>query len=402
MTRRHVLLLFFLCVAFSFQAKTKKATLYSENQDRVILEYDVSFVNNQYVLCFKDVRKTLGKKFGEQYKLSDVQVLLFDREGNYQDIKFSGNTIEAFTKPSSVSYKPSDDGFFFLADNPELKFSSTKAFKLSIPIYLVHYEKKKKRHYNVFASCGPLEVDFSSKVIDGSADSRKEATEVTIVSQEEEGPAITDAQLVDIYIRNVKEQLADVDEYPFPHGLQEDISKLKGMRERSSVISDKRLDESICEVLDECKKKEKELKESKRLAAETEKLEAEQKAERERQQAQAREDSIKAMELQKAEEQKKQNIWLAVGGVLLAILIFVGNQLFQHFRNLKNQKNILDMQQSVVKRAEDEAKRRARNAAQSKVNQAKTEARRKTRDFADDTIGKMGKDKKKGTKNYSI
>lgn len=395
MTRRHVLLLFFLCVAFSLQAKTKKVTLHSENQDRVILEYDVSFVSNQYVLCFKDVRKTLGKKFGEQYKLSDVQVLFFDREGNYQDIKFSGKTIEAFTKPFSVSYKPSDDGFFFLADNPELTFNSTEAFKLSIPIYLVHYDKK--RHYNVFASCGPLEVDFSSKEIVGSTDSGKETSEVTIVSQEEES-AITDAQLVDIYIRNVNELLADQDELPFSDDLKEALSRLRELRERSAVISDKRLDDRISEVLDECKKKEKELKERGRAAAEAEK----QKVERERQQAQAHEDSIRAMELQKAEEQKKQNIWLAVGGVLLAVLIFVGNQIFQHFRNLKNQKSILDMQQSVVKRAEDEAKRRARNAAQSKVNQAKTEARKKTRDFVDGTIGKMGKDKKKGTKNYSI
>lgn len=376
--------------------------MYSENQDRVILEYDVSSVNNQYFLSFKNVTKKLGRMFSKQYKLSDVQVLFFDREGNYQDIKFSGNTIEAFTKPSSVSYKPSDDGFFFLADNPELKFSSTKAFKLSIPIYLVHYEKKKKRHYNVFASCGSLEVVFSSKEIAGSTDSHKEASEVTIVSQEEEGPAITDAQMVDICIRNVKEQLADVDEYPFPDDLKDAISRLRGLRERSTVISDRKLDERISEVLDECKRKEKELKERKRVTEETEKLEVEQKAELERRQAQAREDSIKAMELQKAEEQKKQNIWLAIGGVLLAVLIFVGNQLFQHFRNLKNQKSILDMQQSVVKRAEDEAKRRARNAAQSKVNQAKTEARRKTRIFVDDTIEKVGRDKKKGNKNYSI
>ena len=48
---------------------------------------------------------------------------------------------------------------------------------------------------------------------------------------------------------------------------------------------------------------------------------------------------------------KQRNFWMIVGGVLLAILLFVGNQTFQHFRNVKNQKNMMDMQANAVKNA---------------------------------------------------
>ena len=118
-------------------------------------------------------------------------------------------------------------------------------------------------------------------------------------------------------------------------------------------------------------------------------------------QAQARQDSIAAAAQQKAEEDRKQNLWLIIGGVILAILAFVGNQTFQHFRNVKNQKSIIDMQQNVVRRAEDEAKRRARNMARSQINRVQGEARRKTRSAINDGIGKIGK-KGKGNKGISI
>ena len=59
------------------------------------------------------------------------------------------------------------------------------------------------------------------------------------------------------------------------------------------------------------------------------------------------------------------------------------------------------MQQNVVKRAEDEAKRRARNMAQSQINRVQGEARRKTRNAINDGVSKIGK-KGKGNKGISI
>ena len=92
---------------------------------------------------------------------------------------------------------------------------------------------------------------------------------------------------------------------------------------------------------------------------------------------------------------------MIIGGVILAILAFVGNQTFQHFRNVKNQKSIMDMQQNVVKRAEDEAKRRARNMAHSQMNRVQGEVRRKTRGAVNDGISKISK-KGKGNKGITI
>lgn len=402
MKRHCVFLLFFLGVALSLQSKPKRDTLYSESRDRIILDYDVSFRNNQYVLRFTDVRKILGNKFKEKFKPSRVKVMFFDREGNYDDIRFAGKSTEAFSIPSSVSYNCSADGFFFIDDDdyPELTFRATTAFKLSVPVYLAYYEKK--MHYNIFASCGSLEVEFPSKRNTGSHLENQASPAVTIISQEEEGEANIDIRVVEMTIRNVNELLAEQDELPFTDDLRDAVSRLRALRENPSVMCDKRVAKRIDEVLDNCREKEKELKTKSRAAAEAEKRTAEQKEELARQEALAREDSIQAANQLRAEEQKKQNIWLIIGGIILAILTFVGNQLFQHFRNLKNQKSMLDMQQSVVKRAEDEARRRARNAAHSQVNRVKTEARKKTQDFVNGTMGKTGKDKKKGNKDYSI
>ena len=57
------------------------------------------------------------------------------------------------------------------------------------------------------------------------------------------------------------------------------------------------------------------------------------------------------------------------------------------------------MQQNVVKRAEEEARRRARNMARSQINRVQGEARRKTRNAINDGIGKIGK---KGNGNNRI
>ena len=122
--------------------------------------------------------------------------------------------------------------------------------------------------------------------------------------------------------------------------------------------------------------------------------EAEQKAKQAEKEAMARQDSIAAVQQQKADEDKKRNMWLMIGGVILAILGFIGNQAFQHFRNMKNQKSMMEMQQSVVKRAETEAKRRAQSMVRSKISQVKNEARTKSRNIVNDNIKNIGKVKK--------
>ena len=144
---------------------------------------------------------------------------------------------------------------------------------------------------------------------------------------------------------------------------------------------------------DVIRKSEEELKAKANATAEAKAKEAEEKAQKAAEQAQARQDSIAAVAQQKAEEDKKRNIWLMIGGVVLAVLAFVGSQVSQHFRNAKNQKNMMDMQNAVAKQAEQEAKRRARTIAQAQARQARSEMQKGARNFVNKGIGK-GKNKK--------
>ena len=114
------------------------------------------------------------------------------------------------------------------------------------------------------------------------------------------------------------------------------------------------------------------------------------------QQEQARQDSLSLVAEQRQKEEKQRNMWLIIGGVVLAVLGFVGNQSFQHIRNSRNQRNLMEMQNSMVKRAENEAKRRAESMVRNKTRQAIGNVKRKGRDAINEQINKATKGKNRG------
>ena len=127
--------------------------------------------------------------------------------------------------------------------------------------------------------------------------------------------------------------------------------------------------------------------------------EAEARAKREAEDIQARNDSIMAVQQEQAEKDKKLNIWMIIGGVILAILAFIGNQVFQSFRNNRNQMNMMNIQRSIANRAEAEAKRQARNAIRSTTNRTVNQAKSKVRE----AVRKKNTIKVNGeSKNFSI
>ena len=96
-------------------------------------------------------------------------------------------------------------------------------------------------------------------------------------------------------------------------------------------------------------------------------------------------------EIKKIEDgKKKRNILLIIGGILLGILMFIGNQLFTHFRNLRNLKSMED----------------AQNMARSKVNRINGQIRQKSRDAVKNGVKNGVNNVKKGigknTKGLSI
>lgn len=403
MDKRKFLFALFLLLCSGLWAKEVTDTLKSTKSDKVIITYDITQRNGIFIVRFVEADIRIGRIFKDKYKKKqdELVVLFFERRGNFGDnTEFSGISPEAFMIPSGVSYKPSSrDGYFLITDfqKPSLELKSEESKELRIPMFIAHYEKKHR--YNVICSCGDLVIKMSKhKQAVNPSNPTTQLTTQTITSQEEVDGSDASVEIANSLISRITGLLEEQDEYPFTDELRQAISSL---REISYRPLDSNLSSRIGEVLAACNLKEKELKASVSAAADAAAKDAELQAKKAQEEAQARLDSIAAAAQQKAEKDRKQNLWLIIGGVILAILAFVGNQTFQHFRNVKNQKSIMDMQQNVVKRAEDEAKRRARNMAHSQINRVQGEARRKTRSAINDGISKIGK-KGKGNKGITI
>lgn len=397
----NLLILFLIFASVSSWAREVIDTLESSKKDRVIITYDITQTDRQATIKFLDVKKKLGRAFKDNYKkLDEIAILFFDRTGNYDDkTEFSGINTDAFMIPKDIKYKVSKDGYYLLNDNPTItmELKSGDNIKVSIPIFIAHYEGKKR--YKVFSRCENLIIELSKKKNSNVQDrTAQQQTTKIITSEEEVEGEFTDIDEAKILINKVQDLLADAKEYPFSEELKQAISSL---RDRSYRITDDKASSIISEVLRACKIKENELKSDADAAAEAAEREAERLAKQAEEQARARQDSINEAARIKAEEDKKQNLWLIIGGVILAILGFIGNKAFNIYNNKKNQENFARIQDGMVKRAENEAKRRARNMAQNQINQVKREARKKTQSAINDRINTIGK-RGKGNQSISI
>lgn len=399
----YLFVFFFLFSYVNAWAKEVTDTLESSRKDRVIVTYVIKEDNGQITIQFLNPRILLGNYYRNQYKRRDeIFVLFFDRTGNYEDgIEFSGINTDAFMIPKEVKYKASFDGFFLLDDKPSLamEIKSDENAVLSIPIFIAHYEKK--RHYKVFSRCEDLVINIKPskrKTSKTQEETAQQFTIQTITSQEVEEPN-NDAELANFLIGRIRIGLAEQEDLPFSTDLEQNIAELRKLQLNN--VSDHDLTAKIEKVLAECNQKEKELKGNANAASEAIAKEAERRAKQLEEQERARQDSIATAIQKKEDENRKNNLWLIIGGVILAILVFIGNQAFQHFRNVKNKKDILKMQQDAVKRAEEEAKRRARNIARSQVNNVRGETRRKISSSINSGMNKIAK-KGKGNKGISI
>ena len=162
---------------------------------------------------------------------------------------------------------------------------------------------------------------------------------------------------------------------PFSENLTDEINYL---RQKRREVTDKALVEAIAEVMDQYEAKKRLLEEKSASELKAQEIEAEQKAQREAMAIKAENDSIAAAQQKAVEKEKKRNMWMIVGGFILTILAFVGNQVFQTIRNRRNQLNMLTMQQNIANRAEAEARRRARNAIRGETNKLVNGVKQKT------------------------
>ena len=174
-----------------------------------------------------------------------------------------------------------------------------------------------------------------------------------------------------------KNILADTDRLPFNETLMDEINYL---RQKKREVTEEDLLSEIVDVLDRYEAKKASLEDkatADQLAAQQA---AELKAKQEADELKAQNDSIAAAQEEKAEQEKKKNMWMMIGAGILAVLGFIGNQILKNFQNKKNQKNLMEMQQNMAKQAEEEAKKRAESAVRNATNQAVGGAKRKVSD----------------------
>lgn len=352
--------LFFLLLVWSINisAKEIKDTLYSGHGDRVIVSYSQTLSGGQLGIRFNNVQKKLSESNLKKYKkLDEVAVVIFDRTGNYHDIKFEGMTTSAFMVPSDVHYNSSADGYFLLKDNPSLQFSITSDnSEISIPLYLAHYEGK--RHYKVFAQCGRLKIKAkkSSKPSGGNPNagmnvgSQGQQGEVVISTEELSDVGLTPADEAVIRINSLKEMLGNATKVPFSEELTHEASMLRELRFK---ITDEAVVKQISDVLSAYDAKKQQLEQQSEASQQA----AAAQAAAEAQMAQARQDSIQAAQANEASKDKKNMMWL-IGGLGGFFALFIGGkQILQTIKNNKLQKMQQKMQQQMMRNIQDMANR---------------------------------------------
>lgn len=362
-----------LCVC----AKTVKDTLMTTDGDRIILTYELSRSEDHYTIRFDNQQKKLGRINGDKYgDLSKVAVMFFDRTGSFSNnVSITNMVPEAFMVPSNVNYEHSSEGFFVVQDNPILSFTAIGSSDITIPIYLAYHPKKGK--YTLFSKCKGMKIHLSATGSTTKPQSSSQITQQTITSTTEIEADNTVALKVMESIDFAKELLTKAEKLPFSNSLESEIEYLRNQKRE---INDAAMRSIISDVLQMYEDKKNALEEKASAAQIAVQHEAEERARREAAEIQTRNDSIMAEQQVQAEKEKKRNFWMIIGGVILAILAFIGNQVFQIFRNNRNQKNMMDIQQSIANRAEAEAKRRARNAIRSTTNRTNNQSKNEAHD----------------------
>lgn len=409
-------LLFF--ISFHVTAKVVTDTLYSTENDCVILTYSITQKANVVDVQFRNVRILLGDFHHDKYKkeTDKVHTLFFDCNGCSKDMKFTGKTPSLVCLPANASYKQSNDGYFIIEQRPTLSFElgASGSDSLTIPIYLAHYERKGR--YKVLCSCGDLEVRIpptstSSSIAQPAIKKSSQQSSDEFVEIEEEFDELNKQALN--LIKGIDKDLPRQDKLPMESTLERKIENLVDLQAK---IKNEDIIKKIDETLEAYNSKKKELE--KELA----KVE-EQKADNDAfnscttkeqyesylkqhpygshvDDANAAITKINNEAQEKKDKERKRNIWMIVGGALLAILLFVGNQVMQSFRNIRTQRSMMQMQQDAAKRAQNMARGKVQNEIRKQTNKVTGQVRKKSQTIIRDTANKAKNNK--GNNRVSI
>ena len=449
---------FMLCLTawiLPASAREVRDTLRSDSRDKVFVTYDISYQSNDVTITFTTVKKTLADDREGKYKLTDVKVLFFERDGEFNDDRFTGDisTNSLREVKTDWEYERSGQGYVWLERDTELRLQlHAVESTLSIPIYLANYEKK--HTYKIIADCGILKIHLKKENTADSYPRRSTGmrTESTVTTEEIEVDELDEhnnAEIADALMERMKDYLQQVPTASLLNDLKADYTELRRLE---PTITDSELRSRISSLLQRVRDYEQEMEEvnirdenaeqTRRLLKDgrnnmeylndrldnIDKLSESDLAELKSLSNQLRRSSkdIKEIGTQEAEQlakkmvktadrcdeemkktedaKKRRSLWLIIGGFLLVVLMFVGNQVFQHMRNMRNQKNIKDMQDKMAKQAKDETRRRIRNTVRSNVNHAESTIKQKSRNTVRNGLnnGVNNIIKKKGGKSFTV
>lgn len=403
---RHTLIL--LCLLTTYLASTAKDvvdTLMTQQGDKVIVSYNVSTDGDRTVLKWNSEpriipTKSLRKACGGD--LRRLKAVVFDRVGDFGRVRWKGRAVSSFTVPAGVTFERSGDGYHIIGESGPISFGRKGGAKAAVmlPVYVAVYEKK--ANYKVLSvTSAPLRVSLdvparkaakSQSSSSPSARRGRETEMVEITSTREMEADNSDITGILGSISLVERLLATETELPFSQALQMEIHNLNTMKSR---VSDREIVDRINEVLLRYDSKEKELKAAGAAAASMSQAEEKALREQEKQEEEQRRKEAEEEARRQEEKQQKRTIWMIVAGAVVAVLGFVGNGVFRHFRDKNQQKSIMEMQQSLTRQAEHEARRRSGEIVRNKAHQMANKGRNKMREKMRGTGTKAkGKDSK--------
>lgn len=377
-------------------AREVKDTVWTRENDRIILSYSVLTDGDRLTVEFNDRPRILPSS----HRLTDacdgeygrLKVVLFDRIGDFDRVKWKGLSPTAFTVPVGFDYKATSAGFHILGESAlplEFHMSGNAGQKIKFPLYVALYEKKQT--YRILSSVRePLTVAAVGNEIKRpvKSDVRKETERIAVSSRVEAEADNEDITGALSSIEMVRELLSRETEVPFSQALQMEIYNLRSLRNK---IKETEVIDKINEVLLDCSAREQELKEQQARVAMAAQAEEQALMAQQRQEAEAEQKAAEERARVQEEKQQKRTLWMIIGGAILAVCGFIGNAVFKHFRDLRNQQSIMQMQESLARQAEHEAGRRTREIVRNKAHQMVNKGRGKIRETMQGSANKQRK-----------
>lgn len=369
--RRIIALLLLAIQSLSLSAKEITDTICTRQNDKIILRYSINMdgdnitlqtINAPRIIPSENLRKACK---GE---LDKLKVVIFDRVGEFGNVKWSGLTPATFMVPANLRYGKTQEGFYILGLSSPISFISSGDgnSRIDIPLFIAIYEKK-QTYKIVRKGTEPLKVQIAEPFKKTRrSDTKSDIDRITIRTDEnleEDNADITNALGSIDMIRQLLAVEADL---PFSQALQMEIYNLRSLKGR---ITDREVIGRINDVILEYTNKENELKEQQNAAELAVKAEEKAQLVKQKQEEEKRQKAAEEKARLQEEKQQKRTIWMIIGGVILAVFCFIGNAIFKHFRDIRNQRNVMEMQQSLARQAENEASRRSREIIRNKTHQ---------------------------------